>query len=396
MDMNLPIKRSNSMLKIMTFHKKRKKLNSRIIASVLILTLMTIFPVAASADSSEYSHAAGTGTFLWYLSAEAQGNEGNSIPALTPYQWTEITHNVDQYTDVAHLLGGFGIAVLMYIIYNLPELPSLSKIRKLFEIDNTDLERSRAQRIRLYTTIPVLCIVFAELLLFLGKIEAAAWVHIGTLIALTLFYVFVKDPEIHKIYMALAFLPVLRLVNLSMPVFFEITLYRFIFIYVPIAIPVAIIVIDERNSFKEIGFTTKNILLYTIISLPIGFLLGFGEYVTIQPGYLIPDLTFGNLIKLTFIMVFFVGLVEELIFRLILQTRLEHALSIQEALVITSLLFGFMHSGYGTYFEILYKCFVGFIMGLAFYKTRSLPFVTFLHGFANVFLFGVLPLHVIG
>lgn len=95
-------------------------------------------------------------------------------------------------------------------------------------------------------------------------------------------------------------------------------------------------------------------------------------------------------------MVFFVGLTEELIFRSILQTRLEEVLGIKEALIVTAILFGFMHSGYGTFHEILYTGFVALFIGFAFYKTRSLPFVAVLHGFINVFLFGILPFYLKG
>jgi len=190
-------------------------------------------------------------------------------------------------------------------------------------------------------------------------------------------------------------LPVLRLINLSMPIFSATTLYTFIFVYGPLAIPVAVILIHQRASLEQIGISMKNIGAYMVLSVPLGFLLGLGEYLTIRTGYMIPDLTFVNLLKLTFVMVFFVGLVEEVIFRSILQTRLEQALSVPEALLITSLLFGLMHSGYGTFHEILYTGFVGFIMGFAFYKTRSLPFIAVLHGFVNVFLFGILP-HYLG
>jgi membrane protease YdiL (CAAX protease family) len=152
----------------------------------------------------------------------------------------------------------------------------------------------------------------------------------------------------------------------------------------------------QRNSLKEIGITAKNFPAYVLLSLPLSFLLGLGEYLTIRTGYLIPDLSFESLLKLTIIMVFFVGLVEELIFRSILQTRLEQALSVKEALLITSILFGLMHSGYGTFYEILYTGFVGLLMGFAFYKTRSLPFIAVLHGFINVFLFGILPYYPSG
>jgi CAAX protease family protein len=257
--------------------------------------------------------------------------------------------------------------------------------------EGADQEKLKIRKLRVFTAIPMICIAFAELLIFSGRTEAAVWVHIGILVALCLSNVFVKDAEVNKIHQALMLLPILRLISLSMPKFFTTTLYSFIFIYGSLAIPVAIILIHQRNSLEQIGISMKKIGTYMILSVPLGFLLGFGEYLTIRTGYLIPDLTIGNLLKLTLIMVFFVGLVEEVIFRSILQTRLEQALSIQEALLITSFLFGLMHSGYGTFNEILYTGFVGLILGFAFYKTRSLPFVAVLHGFVNVFLFGILP-----
>jgi hypothetical protein len=91
-----------------------------------------------------------------------------------------------------------------------------------------------------------------------------------------------------------------------------------------------------------------------------------------------------------------VGLTEELIFRSLLQTRLSEALGAREAVIITGILFGLMHSGYGTFHEILYTGFVALFIGFAFYKTKSLPFVAILHGFINVFLFGILPYYLKG
>lgn len=272
---------------------------------------------------------------------------------------------------------------------NSPGFSYLFKNRHISE--GSDQKKLKIKKLRIFTAIPVICIAFAELLIFAGKNEEAVWLHIGTLVALCLSNIFVKDIEINKIYQALMLLPILRLISLAMPRFSTITLYSFIFIYGPLAIPVAIIILNQRNSFKQIGISLKNIGTYIVLSVPLSFLLGLGEYLTIRSGYLIPDLTFVNLFKLTLIMVLFVGLVEETIFRSILQTRIEQALSIQEALLITSLLFGLMHSGYGTFNEIFYTGFVGLILGLAFYKTRSLPFIAVMHGFVNVFLFGILP-----
>ncbi len=258
--------------------------------------------------------------------------------------------------------------------------------------EGADQEKLKIRKLRIFTAIPVMCIAFAEFLIFSGKTQAAVWIHIGTLVALCLSNIFIKDVKVNKIHQALMLLPILRLISLSMPNFFATTLYTFIFIYGPLAIPVAIIIIHQRDSFGQIGMSLKNIGTYIVLSIPLGFLLGLGEYLTIRTGYLIPDLTFENLLKLTLVMVFFVGLVEEVIFRSILQTRLEQALSVKEALLITSFLFGLMHSGYGAFNEIIYTGFVGLILGFAFYKTKSLPFIAVLHGFVNVFLFGILPI----
>ncbi|MDP4197099.1 MAG: type II CAAX endopeptidase family protein [Bacteroidota bacterium] len=267
-------------------------------------------------------------------------------------------------------------------------------MQKLIRIDGTEeinQESFDFRKRRLFIVIPVLCIALAEILMFLGKVGIAIWVHIGILIALSLSNIFVKDSEVQKMHQALMLLPILRLINLSMPVFFETTLYTFIFVYGCLAIPVVIIIIHQHYSLEQIGISMKNIGIYMVLSIPLSFILGLGEYLTIRAEYLIPDLTFENLFKLIFIMVFFVGLIEELIFRSLIQTKLDQALSISESLLITSLLFGLMHSGYGTFYEILYTSLVGFLIGFAFYKTKSLPFIVVLHGFINVFLFGILP-----
>jgi membrane protease YdiL (CAAX protease family) len=276
---------------------------------------------------------------------------------------------------------------------NNPGFSSLSKKGHISE--GSDQEKLNIKKFRFFTAIPVICIAFAELLIFSGRTEDAVWIHIGTLVALCLSNIFIKDTEINKIHQALMLLPILRLISLAMPKFSMITLYSFIFVYGPLAIPVAILIIHQRNSLEQIGISIKNLGTYLILSVPLSFLLGLGEYLIIRTGYLIPDLTFVNLLKLTLIMVLFVGLVEEIIFRSIIQTRIEQALSMPEALLITSFLFGLMHSGYGTFNEILYTSFVGLVLGFAFYKTKSLPFIAILHGFVNVFLFGILP-HCLG
>ena len=395
-----------SVQKLINFHKRQKELNILIIISVLILALLAISPEAASSSNLELSPSPEMGPFSEQIRAEALEEAGDSGVILTSYEALDPLQKTGQYVDIAYMVGGIGAAILILLVYlrmtsgapvlaknPLKYLHSLKiwKTAGSEESEETDPEKLEARKLRYFAAVPILSIALAELLIFSGRMGTAVWVHIVTLIALSFSNIFIKDPEVNKIYQALMLLPVLRLINLSMPIFFDTTLYTFVFIYGPLAIPLAVIVVHQRNSLEQIGITLKHIIPYMLLSVPLGFLLGLGEYLIIRTGYLIPDLTFINLLKLTIVMVFFVGLVEELIFRTVLQTRLETALGVRESLLITSILFGLMHSGYGTYQEMIYTCLVGFVMGFAFYKTKSLPFIAVLHGFVNVFLFGILP-----
>jgi membrane protease YdiL (CAAX protease family) len=388
-------------MKRRSFHKKQKRLNFLIIISVLSLALLAISPVHGS--NLNYSSSSQIGPVLETISASNIEEPGFSKLVLISDEEPGPFQKIQQHVNIVYASIGIWAAALILLIYQymasreqeLIESPAtdlyLRKIWKIAGLDEIDQKQFEVMRVRLFTAIPVVFIALAELFIFTDKMKFAVWIYIGILIAFSLSNLFVKDLKIYRIYQGLMLLPILRLVNLSTPVFFETTLYTFVFIYGPLLIPLAIIVNNQRSSFKQIGITTKNLLAYTILSIPLGFLLGLGEYMIIRTEYLIPDLSIGNLLKLTFIMVFFVGLVEEIIFRSILQTRFEQALSVRETLLITGLLFGLMHSGYGTIYEVLYTGFIGLFIGFVFYKTRSLPFVVILHGLVNVFLFGFLP-----
>ncbi len=390
------------------FHKKEKVLDFLIIISVLGLVLLIVSPVYYS-DSNNFSSSQAK-PVLKLIPASNTEEPGFSM-LIFPDENSRIFQKIEQYVDLVYTFGGVGAAVLIILMYrhmaskekelieNPPKDLYPYKIWKKLELEETNQEKYEITRIRLLTAIPVVCIILAELLIFSGRTKLAVWMHIGILIAFSLSHLFVQNLKIYRIYEALMFLPILRLVNLSMPVFFESTLYAFIFTYGPLMVPLFIVVAHQQRLFEKSGSSiwsfptciSLSMCVSFILSIYVSFLLGLGEYMIIRPGYLIPDLSIENLLKLTFIMVFFVGLTEELIFRSILQTRLEEVLGIREGLIITSLLFGFMHSGYGTFYEIPYACLSGLLIGYSFYKTRSLPFVTVVHGFINVFLFGILP-----
>lgn len=238
---------------------------------------------------------------------------------------------------------------------------------------------------------PMLIIVLAELLLYSGKTQTSVYIHVFTLIALASSTIWSSDQIVYKTHQALMLLPLLRLVNISMPVFFEMTLYSFVFIYVPLTVPIYLVLSHQKFTAAQIGLTTKNIIRYLPVAVLMGLIIGEGEYLIIASGYLIPDLSIVSILKLSVVMILFVGLVEELIFRSILQTKLEENFGMLPGLIGASFMFGIMHSGYGTPYEILYTASAGLVIGWLFQKTRSLPLIAIVHGCVNIFLFGLIP-----
>ena len=243
------------------------------------------------------------------------------------------------------------------------------------------------------TLVPVFLIMMAELLLLAGREYISIWIHVGIVLLLAFATTFIRKREITMVFQALMLLSLLRLVNISMPVFFEKTLYIFVFTYAPLVIPIIIVLgaQDFKFSFRISDEMKRNRFLYSFIAVIVAIAIAEGEYAIIGPGYLIPDLSFTSLLQLSIVMIFFVGLIEEIIFRYILQTRLEQVLGIWPALLTASLLFGVMHSGYGTIYEVLMTGLAGLVIGYLYVRTRSLYLITMIHGLTNVLLFGIIP-----
>ena len=266
---------------------------------------------------------------------------------------------------------------------------SLPELGKMFNTQTE--ERYGFLKKVLYAGVPTLAIIFAELLIFGGRLNEAAVVYTFLLLAFSFSASVAKQQEVRKISQAFLLLPVFRLVNLSIPIFLKINLYSFVFIYASLAMSAIIAASHQNVAYEAKKDTLRRIWIYIPLAVIAALVFAEAEYMLIGVKPLIPDLSQINLLELAVIMIFVVGLVEELIFRVILQTRLEEFLGPAAGILLASLLFGVMHSGYGTPYEMGFTFLVGCFLGYCFYKTRSLPLVIMINGLTNVFLFGVIP-----
>jgi hypothetical protein len=89
-------------------------------------------------------------------------------------------------------------------------------------------------------------------------------------------------------------------------------------------------------------------------------------------------------------MIFFVAVVEGLLFFVLLQPQLIERSGVVAGILITSVIFGAMHAGYANVYELLFATETGVILGAAFYKTRNLALVVTILAVNNIVLFGML------
>ncbi len=219
--------------------------------------------------------------------------------------------------------------------------------------------------------------------------RAALTVHALNLTLLILSSIYVEN----RAFPALMLLPLFRLLNIAMPVFFTLTLYSYTLVYAPMFIPIYYIIKENIFTRAELGLTPKDFWLFLPLAIAVGLAIGWGEYQILHPGVLIPEYSIKSILVLSLTMILFVGFVEEFVFRSSLQTVMEERLGSIIGLLITSVLFGIMHSGYHMPTELLYVSFAGVVFGLLFWLTKSLPVIAIAHGITNISLFLVTPVY---
>lgn len=230
-------------------------------------------------------------------------------------------------------------------------------------------------------------IASGELLLYFDYVGPAMWVHFGTLLLCILLPLKLNGQT--PIIKAFVLLPVFRLVNLGMPVFFNITVLWFPVVYGPL-IPAVYLIGQDLDVSVTRGW--RYAVFLAPVAIPASALMAAIEFSIITPTPLVTTDSLFEVALITLVMVLFVGFVEEFLYRAILQRTLTDYIGVVPALLLANALFGLMHSGYGDPFEILFAGVLGLVYGILYRYTDSLLLVTILHGLLNTFLFGIYPL----
>ncbi len=122
-----------------------------------------------------------------------------------------------------------------------------------------------------------------------------------------------------------------------------------------------------------------------------GFVLGYTEWHILKPGSLVPSLSLRSLAAPIVILFVSTGLLEELLFRGLLQRYAGQAVGALPGILFVSLLFAVLHTGWESWLDVLFVGSVGLGYSLIVRKTGSLLGVSISHGITNAMLFLIMP-----
>lgn len=269
---------------------------------------------------------------------------------------------------------------------------------------------SRSEIISL--VVPFALILLAEILFFdaSSALSAPMFEHVILVHALNIVFC-IAYPMIVKadsgIFQAFSLISLLRILNIGMPSFTIYTLEWVPLIYIPVILVAAFSLLDEKFDFSmEPGdFPYRAVLdhywqglkaglrnwYFIPIGVGIGLALSMTEYFVLRNQPMVPDYTIGSFVLLFIVMFLCIGLGEELLFRSMLQGRVQSKVGPVAAIILASVLFGMMHSGYANPIYMVYVFLVSLVFGYLYYRTNSLLLITVVHGTINFFLFSIMP-----
>ncbi|MBS7652829.1 CPBP family intramembrane metalloprotease [Candidatus Bathyarchaeota archaeon] len=124
------------------------------------------------------------------------------------------------------------------------------------------------------------------------------------------------------------------------------------------------------------------------LGLIFGLIIGFIEYLLLRPPLVLKGAgVFQMLAYILIVLVLMVGVVEEMLFRGLLQGSLERVLPHWQAIGVASMIFGLMHVGWMNPLEVLLAYGAGVVFGCLAVSTESLIAPIAAHGIGNLVLY---------
>lgn len=237
----------------------------------------------------------------------------------------------------------------------------------------------------------MLAIVGAEIVTDLHNALMGAICHAVILTALLVHSTVVPRSPTRNLLLAVSLAPLTRILSLAMPLTRFDAVYWYVIIYP--ALFLATVVAARRMGYtrREMGVST-GVLRWQLPVALTGLFFGVAEYYILRPEPLAPEFTFTQVLFPALVLLLGPGLVEEFMFRGVIQRASKNILG-KWWLVYVALLFASLHMIHysNNPLDIPFVFAVAVFYGWAVNKTGSLLGVTLSHGITNITLYLVVP-----
>jgi membrane protease YdiL (CAAX protease family) len=206
-----------------------------------------------------------------------------------------------------------------------------------------------------------------------------------------------KKSKLSSILLALTLVPLIRILSLVMPLSHFPRIQWFIIIGFAIYLALFVLIIQQKINIKECGLQlpTKKHIPIEIGIILLGMPLGIMEYYILRPPPFIDLFSIENLIIAFFILFIATGLMEELIFRGLLQKKSIDILGVWQGIFFITLIFAVLHIGNLSLLDVLLVFCIGGFYAIVVKTTKTIIGVSISHTIVNIFLFIICPLTLI-
>jgi membrane protease YdiL (CAAX protease family) len=232
-------------------------------------------------------------------------------------------------------------------------------------------------------------VAMAETVITFASPQAGLVAHALLLLALLLHSALAATTEERNLWASLAFAPLIRILSLSLPLAELPILSWYLITSVPLFAAAFVASRALGYSWRDLGLHLRGWPLQLAIGLT-GLVFGAVEYFILRPEPLAEGLELVYLWRPALILMVSTGLLEEMIFRGLMQRAAVGVLA-GSGVVYVALMFAVLHIGYRSLLDVVFVLAVGLFFGWVVQRTRSLLGVTLSHGLTNIGLFLIMP-----
>ena len=200
----------------------------------------------------------------------------------------------------------------------------------------------------------------------------------------------------NRFLVVLALVPLMRLLSLTLPLNQFPPNYRYLVIGIPLFLAVYLAGRATGLQGKSIGLrlSWRSLPLQLLIGIS-GILLGYIEYLILHPEPLVMEPRWALIWMPVMILLIFTGLLEEIIFRGMMQTSSLQYLG-RWGILYVAILYAILHLGYWSLLNFLFVFAIAIAFGIIVRKTGSIVGVSLSRGLTNVSLYLLFPFIMAG